>query len=92
VLAPGALHVGASRPRVKNIPSIAWPPGKARRATGRRRAAQPSRSTWNTGRSGAVVNAQHEAILLTRDRGAIDDDVLRTIERKLDLEEERKDA
>jgi hypothetical protein len=56
-----------------------------------RRAALPRRYSRSTGRSGAVVNAQREAILLIRDRGVIDD-VLRTIERKLDLEEVRMDA
>jgi CPA1 family monovalent cation:H+ antiporter len=40
----------------------------------------------------AVIDAQREAVLLMRDRGAIDDDVLRTIERELDLEEARMEA
>jgi hypothetical protein len=31
-------------------------------------------------------------VLLMRDRGAIDDDVLRSIERELDLEEVRMEA
>jgi monovalent cation/hydrogen antiporter len=40
----------------------------------------------------AVIDAQREAVLLMRDRGAIDDDVLRSIERELDLEEVRMEA
>src|SRR5262249_13307412 len=40
----------------------------------------------------AVIDAQREAALEMRDRGAIDDDVLRTIERELDLEEVRMEA
>src|SRR5262249_13256518 len=40
----------------------------------------------------AVIDAQREAVLLMRDRGAIDDDVLRNIERELDLEEVRMEA
>jgi len=40
----------------------------------------------------SVIDAQREAVLLMRDRGAIDDDVLRSIERELDLEELRMEA
>jgi Na+/H+ antiporter len=40
----------------------------------------------------SVIDAQREAVLLMRERGAIDDDVLRNIERELDLEEVRMDA
>ncbi len=40
----------------------------------------------------AVIEAQREAVLLMRDRGVIDDDVLRSIERELDLEEVRMEA
>jgi CPA1 family monovalent cation:H+ antiporter len=40
----------------------------------------------------SVIDAQREAVLLMRDRGVIDDDVLRTIERELDLEELRMEA
>ena len=40
----------------------------------------------------SVIDVQREAVLLMRDRGAIDDDVLRTIERELDLEEARMEA
>jgi CPA1 family monovalent cation:H+ antiporter len=40
----------------------------------------------------SVIDAQREAVLRMRDRGVIDDDVLRTIERELDLEELRMDA
>ena len=40
----------------------------------------------------AVIDAQREAVLRMRDRGAIDDDVLRLIERELDLEELRMEA
>jgi Na+/H+ antiporter len=40
----------------------------------------------------SVIDAQREAVALLRDRGVIDDDVLRTIERELDLEEARMEA
>jgi len=40
----------------------------------------------------SVIDAQREAVLQMRDRGAIDDDVLRNIERELDLEEVRMEA
>ncbi len=40
----------------------------------------------------SVIDAQREAVLLMRDRGSIDDDVLRSIERELDLEEVRMEA
>jgi monovalent cation/hydrogen antiporter len=40
----------------------------------------------------SVIDAQREALLDMRDRGAIDDDVLREIERDLDLEELRMEA
>jgi monovalent cation/hydrogen antiporter len=40
----------------------------------------------------AVIDAQRGKLLEMRDRGAIDDDVLRTIERDLDLEEVRMEA
>jgi CPA1 family monovalent cation:H+ antiporter len=40
----------------------------------------------------AVIDAEREALLDMRDRGAIDDDVLRRIERDLDLEELRMEA
>ena len=40
----------------------------------------------------SVIDAQREAVLLMRDRGVIDDDVLRNIERELDLEEVRMEA
>jgi CPA1 family monovalent cation:H+ antiporter len=40
----------------------------------------------------AVIDAQREVVLRLRDRGVIDDDVLRTIERELDLEEVRMEA
>jgi monovalent cation/hydrogen antiporter len=40
----------------------------------------------------SVIDAQREAVLAMRDRGIIDDDVLRTIERELDLEELRVEA
>jgi Na+/H+ antiporter len=40
----------------------------------------------------SVIDAQREAVLLMRERGAIDDDVLRSIERELDLEEVRMEA
>ena len=39
-----------------------------------------------------VIDAQRDALLAMRDRGAIDDDVLRDIERELDLEEIRMEA
>jgi len=39
-----------------------------------------------------VIDAQRDALLRMRDRGAIDDDVLRNIERDLDLEEIRMEA
>lgn len=39
-----------------------------------------------------VIDAQREALLAMRDRGAIDDDALRNIERELDLEEIRMEA
>jgi CPA1 family monovalent cation:H+ antiporter len=39
-----------------------------------------------------VIDAQRDALLAMRDRGAIDDDVLRGIERELDLEEIRMEA
>jgi monovalent cation/hydrogen antiporter len=39
-----------------------------------------------------VIDAQRDALLAMRDRGAIDDDVLRNIERELDLEEIRMEA
>jgi monovalent cation/hydrogen antiporter len=40
----------------------------------------------------AVIDVQREAVQRLRDRGAIDDDVLRAIERELDLEEVRMEA
>ena len=40
----------------------------------------------------SVIDAQREALAGMRDRGAIDDDVLRSIERDLDLEEVRMEA
>ena len=40
----------------------------------------------------AVIDAQRDALARLRDRGAIDDDVLRNIERDLDLEELRMEA
>jgi CPA1 family monovalent cation:H+ antiporter len=40
----------------------------------------------------AVIDAQREAVLLMRDRGVIDNEVLRSIERELDLEEVRMEA
>ena len=40
----------------------------------------------------SVIDAQRDAVLVMRDRGAIDDDVLRTLERELDLEEARMEA
>ena len=39
-----------------------------------------------------VIDAQRDALAAMRDRGAIDDDVLRSIERELDLEEIRMEA
>jgi CPA1 family monovalent cation:H+ antiporter len=39
-----------------------------------------------------VIDAQRDALSAMRDRGAIDDDVLRSIERELDLEEIRMEA
>jgi CPA1 family monovalent cation:H+ antiporter len=39
-----------------------------------------------------VIDAQRDALMAMRDRGAIDDDVLRNIERDLDLEEIRMEA
>ena len=39
-----------------------------------------------------VIDAQRDALREMRDRGAIDDDVLRSIERELDLEEIRMEA
>jgi CPA1 family monovalent cation:H+ antiporter len=39
-----------------------------------------------------VIDAQRDALVAMRDRGAIDDDVLREIERELDLEEIRMEA
>jgi len=39
-----------------------------------------------------VIGAEREALLRLRAEGAIDDDVLRTLERELDLEERRMDA
>jgi CPA1 family monovalent cation:H+ antiporter len=39
-----------------------------------------------------VIDAQRDALIAMRDRGAIDDDVLRNIERDLDLEEIRMEA
>ena len=40
----------------------------------------------------AVIDAQRAAVLEMRDRGTIDDDVLRSIERELDLEEVRMET
>jgi CPA1 family monovalent cation:H+ antiporter len=40
----------------------------------------------------SVIDAQREAVLQMRERGVIDDDVLRSIERELDLEEVRMEA
>ena len=40
----------------------------------------------------SVIDAQREALQRMRDRGAIDDDALRSIERDLDLEEVRMEA
>jgi len=37
----------------------------------------------------AVIDAQREAVAMMRDRGVIDDDLLRALERELDLEELR---
>jgi Na+/H+ antiporter len=39
-----------------------------------------------------VINAEREALLRLRTEGAIDDDLLRALERELDLEERRADA
>jgi monovalent cation/hydrogen antiporter len=39
-----------------------------------------------------VIDAEREALLRLRAEGAIDDDVLRTLERELDLDERRMDA
>ena len=39
-----------------------------------------------------VIDSEREALLRLRAGGAIDDDVLRTLERELDLEERRIDA
>jgi hypothetical protein len=39
-----------------------------------------------------VIGAEREALLRLRAEGAIDDDVLRTLEHELDLEERRMDA
>jgi CPA1 family monovalent cation:H+ antiporter len=39
-----------------------------------------------------LIDSQRDALLAMRDRGAIDDDVLRDIERELDLEEIRMEA
>jgi len=39
-----------------------------------------------------VIDSEREALLRLRAEGAIDDDVLRTLERELDLEERRMDA
>jgi len=39
-----------------------------------------------------VIDAEREALLRLRADGAIDDDVLRTLERELDLEERRADT
>jgi monovalent cation/hydrogen antiporter len=36
-----------------------------------------------------VLNAERAAVIHLRDQGRIDDDVLRTIERELDLEDQR---
>lgn len=68
-------------------------PRRARRAA--------ARGARQRGRAGArrtpadareVIDAQREALLAMRDRGAIDDDALRNIERELDLEEIRMEA
>jgi len=40
----------------------------------------------------AVIDAQRAVLAAMRDRGAIDDDVLRNLERELDLEEVRMEA
>jgi monovalent cation/hydrogen antiporter len=40
----------------------------------------------------AVIDAQRDTLIAMRDRGAIDDDVMRAIERELDLEEVRMEA
>ena len=39
-----------------------------------------------------VIDSEREALLRLRAEGAIDDDILRTLERELDLEERRMDA
>jgi len=39
-----------------------------------------------------VIDSEREALLRLRAEGAIDDDLLRTLERELDLEERRMDA
>jgi CPA1 family monovalent cation:H+ antiporter len=39
-----------------------------------------------------VIDSEREALLRLRAEGAIDDDVMRSLERELDLEEERMDA
>ena len=39
-----------------------------------------------------MIDAEREALLRLRAEGAIDDDVLRALERELDLEERRMDA
>jgi len=39
-----------------------------------------------------VIDSEREALLRLRTEGAIDDDVMRSLERELDLEEERMDA
>ena len=40
----------------------------------------------------AVINAEREAVIQLRDRGTINDDVLRRLEREIDLEEVRMEA
>src|SRR5205814_10672132 len=40
----------------------------------------------------AVIDAEREALLRLRSEGEIDDEVLRNLERELDLEERRMDA
>ena len=40
----------------------------------------------------AVINAERLAVLELRDRGEITDDVLRAVERDLDLDELRREA
>jgi hypothetical protein len=39
-----------------------------------------------------IIGAERETLLRLRAEGAIDDDVLRNLERELDLEERRMDA